>query len=419
MKTVLFNVVMTFTVITMSCGRPPAHSINENFVLNLAQTQPEEQIPILAWYGVQEHTVERYLELKASGITHDFTHILPNVDVVATALDAAEKAGIKIMFYCPELKNEPEETVKRFKDHPALAGYFLADEPGPGFFPQLGEWVRRVRAVDENHFCYANLLPNWAPQWALGTDNYREHVQLYIKDVPTQILSFDHYPVLAEPSGNRILRSEWYDNLEVFSDEARKAGKPFWAFALTVAHGPYPIPTRAEIRLQVYSNLAYGAQGIQYFTYWTPKVNNEDFHHAPIDCETGKRTEIYDYIKEINLEIKHLSSVFLNSQVISIAHTGENIPQGTKRLEKLPDIIKTFEVEGEGAIVSVLQKDGKSYLVVVNRDFKNNMKVKIEGEHGLQRILKDGIIVPASAYISDMAVDPGDVLIFCWNTGDD
>ena len=124
---------------------------------------------------------------------------------------------------------------------------------------------------------------------------------------------------------------------------------------------------------------------------------------------------MFDYIKEINREIKNLSGVFLNARVVSVAHTGENIPPGTTRLEKLPDVVKTFETEGEGAVVSVMQKEGKSYMVVVNRDFKNNMTVKIEGEPGLQRVLKDGTMVPAAAYISTMVVAPGDVLIYCWN----
>ena len=84
--------------------------------------------------------------------------------------------------------------------------------------------------------------------------------------MPLQLLSFDHYPVVGD-----TCRPEWYENLEIFSDEARKAGKPFWAFSLATSHGPNPVPTPAMLRLQVYSDLAYVAQGIQYFTYWTPQ----------------------------------------------------------------------------------------------------------------------------------------------------
>jgi hypothetical protein len=371
-----------------------------------------KQLPILAWYGVSpgESTVERYRELKESGITHNFT-FFSSVDELAIAMEAAKEAGIKMIIHCPELEKEPERIVSRFKDHPALAGYFLRDEPGCSAFAELGQWAKRIQTVDNQHFCYLNLFPNYALPDLLGTETYREYVQQFIQNVPLQLLSFDHYPVVADASGERSLRDMWYENLEIFSDEARKAGKPFWAFALTVAHEPYPIPTLAELRLQVYSNLAYGAQGIQYFTYWTPEAGTWDFHHAPIDFDTKKRTEVYDKIKLLNAEIKNLSSVFMNARVVSVGHTGADIPKGTNRLGKLPDAIKSFEVEG-GAVVSVLEKENQSFLVIVNRDLKNSITVKIEGDPKLQRVLKDGTIVPADKYAGQLMVDPGDVLIF-------
>jgi len=330
------------------------------------------------------------------------------------AMESAQKAGVKMIIHCPELEKEPEEIVRRFKDHPALAGYFLRDEPGLADFPALGNWVRRIQAVDDTHFCYLNLFPNYASREALGTETYREYIQRFIKEVPLPLLSFDHYPVIEDETGKRSLRPEFYENLEIFSDEARKSGKPFWAFALTVAHKPYPVPTPAEIRLQVNSNLAYGAQGIQYFTYWTPQPGTWDFHHAPIDYETQKRTEIYDYITEINREISALSDVFLHAEVISVSHTGTHIPSGTRRLEQLPDVITKFETEGAGAITSVLRKGSQLFFVVVNRDFQEPLTLTIEGKSQLRRVLKDGSRVPASAYVSTFPIAPGDMVVYSW-----
>jgi len=383
---------------------------------HLALSQSINQIPVVAWGGIpsNETTVERYVELREAG----FTHVIQPMDAdsLAIAMDIAAEVGIKMFVHCPELKTETEKIVKRFMNHPAIAGYYITDEPGRSAFPALGEWVRKIQAIDNQHFCYINLYPNFARY--LETETYQEHLHLFIEEVPVPILSFDHYPVFLDQTGNRVLRLEWYENLEIFSDKARKAEKPFWAFALSVEHYhrsyKYPIPTLEELRLQVFSDLVYGAQGIQYFKYWG-SLGRNDFYYAPIESRTKKRTEVYDYIKEINTEIKNLSSIFLDAKVVSVGHTGEIIPPGTKRLEFLPDVIKTFETEGAGAVVSVLQKDGKSYLAIVNRDFKNKMKVKIEGEPGLQRVLKDGSTVPASAYINTMTVAPGDILIYCWN----
>ena len=54
---------------------------------------------------------------------------LPNADAVAKALDIAQAAGVKLLIHCPELEREPEQTVARFRTHPALEGFHLRDEP--------------------------------------------------------------------------------------------------------------------------------------------------------------------------------------------------------------------------------------------------------------------------------------------------
>lgn len=380
-------------------------------------------MPILAWVGVPEDetTVERFRELKESGININFSWYA-NIGAVEKALDVAQKAGVKLLFSCPELKSEPEKTVKRVMKHPALSGYHLIDEPTASAFPELGEWVKRIQAVDKQHYCYINLLPNYASAEQLfgkdyevkpGKDVYADHIDVFLQQVPVPFISLDHYPVV-EKNGARTLRPEFYRNLEIVAAASQKRGLPFWAFSLAVAHSPYPIPTVAEIKLQLFSNLAYGAQALQYFTYWTPAVNpNWDFHHAPIGLD-GKRTEIYDYIKSVNEEIQHFAPVFLGAKLISVSHTGNQVPAGTKRLDKLPGEIKLLETSEAGAIVSLLEKENQQFLVIVNRDFQKPMRLTMVADNNVKRVLKDGTIVAASSYTSTLAVDPGDVMIYTW-----
>lgn len=385
------------------------------------QTQPTQattpkiestgELPILAWHSIpaDSTTLERFLEMKNIGINMHFSGY-PDADAMERALDLAEQAGIKVIVSCPELNEEPEKTVTRFMNHPALAGYFLRDEPNTSAFPELAAWAKRIRATDDNHFCYLNLLPTYAPLEALQAESYRDYVHRFDQEVPLQLLSFDHYPIVGDN-----YRPDWYENLEIFSDEARKAGKPFWAFALATAHDPYPIPDLGHLRLQMYSNLAYGAQGLQYFTYWTPGKNpNWNFHHGPIGLD-GKRTDVYDKIKTLNTELHALSGVFLGAEVLSVRHTGDSIPQGTVALTELPAQVKSLETEGEGAVVSLLQNKDKQFLVIVNRDFKNRMQLHIELAPEVKRILKDGSIVDASLYSDTMMVDPGDAMIYMLN----
>lgn len=398
----------------------PATSMNVRAQERLSS---DEEIPVLAWIGVPERetTIERFRELKASGININFSNY-SSVEAVEKALDIAKRTGVKLMPSCPELKSEPEKTVKRLMKHPALFGYHLRDEPNATDFPDLATWMKRIQSVDKQHPCYINLFPNYASAAQLfgkdytlqpDKDVYEDHVDVFLREVPVPFISFDHYPAI-EKNGNLMLRPEWYKNLEIIAAASKKSNLPFWAFALSVAHGPYPVTTLAQVRLQMYSNLAYGAQALQYFTYWNPRINAAwDYHHAPIGLD-NKRTEVYDCIQQVNRELQNLAAVFLHAKLISVAHTGRHIPLGTRRIDKLPEPIKVLETSEGGAVVSILEKKNRKFLVIVNRDLLNSMRLTTVPDEKVSRVLKDGTLVNATAYTNTLEVEPGDAIIFTW-----
>ncbi len=373
------------------------------------------QFPILAWYSIPEGetSVARYKEMKEAGITHSLT-FFSNCDSLLKALDAADAAGIKMLVNCHELKTDPEKTVKQVMDHPAVAGYHLYDEPPMHMYKELGKWAKRIQSVDSKHFCYINLLPNFAdPKEQLGTNDYKEYISECTKYIPLQFLSFDYYPVLKDR-----LSKTWYQNLEQISNEAKRIGKPFWAFALTTNYDEDHLTpqTLASLRLQVYSNLAYGAQGIQYFTYWSATSANapsgEDQRGAPISA-AGKRSVVYDRVKQMSSEIKNLTGVFLDAKMLWVRHTGKGmIPPGTIRLTKLPKEIKVLDAHGAPLLVSLLEKEDNYFLVVVNKDFLNSIQLTFYGDETVEKVQKDGTTVPASVYDTTMELEPGDAAIY-------
>ena len=370
----------------------------------------ESPLPILAWGGPPQDqtTVERYRELAEAGFTHNYSGF-GNAEATVRALDVAQAAGVKLIPSLPELTSNPEGAVKRLKGHPALGGYYLRDEPSASDFEGLATWAKRIQAVDEKHPCYINLFPTYATPDQLGAPNYREYVGRFLKQVPVPILSFDHYPVV----GQR-LRPDWYENLEIISAAARAEKKPFWAFALAVAHGLYPVPTVAHLRVQAYSNLAYGAQGLQYFTYWTTKSDTWDFHEGPIGLD-GKRTATYERVREVNREVQALRGVFVGSHVVAVGHTGNNLPPGTKAFAAAAPV-KSLETKGQGAAVSVLAKGDRKFLVAVNRDFAQSvtLRITLDPTAKAMRVEKDGALHPVNDGAVDAEVAPGDVAILTW-----
>jgi hypothetical protein len=294
----------------------------------------------------------------------------------------------------------------------------VRDEPPASEFAKMAAQVKRIQAVDDRHPCYINLFPNYATTGEagqLGTVTYHEYVDRFVREVPVSFISFDHYPVL-DGLGAEAADGGWYENLEVISAAARKADKSFWAFARSVAFGAHSPATPAHLRVQVYSNLAYGAQGIQYFTYCTPRPDGEGttFRDGPITVD-GKRTVVYDHVKQMNREIQGLRGVFLGAKVLSLGHTGKELPKGTRRCEPAAPV-KEVTTEGAGAIVSRLSNTGRQFLVLVNRDVNGPMlvTVQLDGSALARRVEKDSSLRPIVGTRFEARIEPGDVCVLTW-----
>ena len=406
-------------------------------IASLGQAMSQEKlkqtglIPVMSWGGIaqSEVSVSSYKKLKDVGVNIDIA-FFSSSDAIATALDAAAKAGIKLMISCPELKAEPEKTVNRFKNHPALEGYYLSDEPFKVQFQELADWQKRIKSADGNHYCFVNLLPNInSNQSKFGTKDYKEYIDSFDNLFPAPYISFDFYPVV-----DGGLHPRWFENLEFFANKYKTEGRPYWAFALTTSYLAYSddavqpslndfyqlynsykpektfvhdIPTLASLRLQIYADLAYGAQGIEYWSF-------RGFG-SPLDAQ-GKRTIVFDHLQKVSNEIQQLSGVFLGAKILSVAQTGMDIPRETTRLSLLPKPIKLLETIGEGAVVSVLENGNNTFVVIVNRDFKNAMKLIISTDDSVKKVLKDGSLIPATEYANSTEVEPGDVAIYCYPT---
>ncbi|UCD52928.1 MAG: hypothetical protein JSW27_09870, partial [Phycisphaerales bacterium] len=263
---------------------------------------PAARVPILAWHSIPEDelSIDRFRELAGMGLTHSLMHYSPAGN--ARALDLAAQAGVKL-FVGDGRFSQPGEELRRaaesYRDHPALAGYLLRDEPSVGAFAALATARDALKAIDPVHWSYVNLLPTYASPTQLGCATYPEHVRRFMLEFRPEVLSFDHYPIL---EGDR-LRGDYFQNLEWIRQSSLEFGTPFWAFALTCPHKPYPMPTLGHIRFQTWSNFAYGAKGLQYFTYWTPQPGTWDFHDAPIKLD-GTRSATWEILKAFNEEVQ-------------------------------------------------------------------------------------------------------------------
>ena len=369
---------------------------------------PEKgEMPILAWYSIPDSacSVQRYEELRNAGFTATFPH-LNTLAEVDRALAVCKQTNVKLLVKCDELWNKTAETVNYLKKNPYVLAYFLRDEPVCKDFANYGAKVKEIQTLDPERSCYINLLPDCGAT-ALGAP-YPEYVERGIKELGIKIVSFDIYPIRYDG-----ILNTWYYQLETVSAAARKANLPFWAFALLTTHGNYPTPTLASLRLQLYSDLAYGAQCLQYFTYWNPIDVTYDYRFAPISVN-GKRTFIYDLVKQMNHEIQQVAGVFLGAKVESVRHLGDRMPIGIMRLTTLPKGFNVIDTHGTHALVSQLNNDGRHYVVIQNCELENSMMLTLSMAPNMKRVLKDGTITNAALYDNTTRLDPGDIEIYTY-----
>jgi hypothetical protein len=402
----VFLAIATLTIIANGADlSKPHHFVNPT----------GKQFPIMTWHSVpaNEATPERYREMADAGFNMSFSNF-EKAEQLEKALKACDGTGIKLMAACGELHTKTAETIKRFKGNKNVAGWFLRDEPICDGFPDMTKLADSIRTADDSHVLYLNLLPYTSGE-ALHCKDYRDYVARFIKEVGIGLVSFDMYPVITN-GGYLHLKKEYYETLETISSEAAKAGQPFWAFSLSTPHSTfesqYPVPTRHSLRLQIFSDLAYGAQGIQYFTYWNPGKSDFVYYNAPIT--DGVRTEVWDMLGELNREVQRLSWVFLGDKVVNVAHTGDSIPIGTKPLTSLPRQITEVKSSGTGVLVSQLQNGKNHFLMVVNRDIVNRQQVTVKTTPTVNRVMPSGKTVKASLYSSSLWLDPGDYLLYQW-----
>lgn len=365
-----------------------------------------DSMPIISFYGAiiwQKLTVDEYAAMKDCGFTHSL-NFYETIDTALNDLQVANNAGVKIYVYSQQLLNNPASAVARLKNSPALAGYFLVDEPKATDISKYVNMVNTIKRVDSGHGCYINLLPYYGKEMLkdMAAQSYRAYLQA-ASQISLPQISFDFYPVTKEG----LREDTWFYTLSEIREESLRTGRPFWGFVLCTPHSVYPQPTLATLRLQAYVNLVYGAQAIQYFTYKTPQDKSYDFHNAPIELN-GRKTKTYLLVKQMNVELKNVSKLFYGATVTSIGHLIK-IPSGTQRA-KTPSGVKRIKVVGNGgAVVTTFSNKGHKYLAVVNKDYEKSMTMEIVFTSAAKHIDKKlAETTPKSAY----TVEPGDICLF-------
>jgi hypothetical protein len=329
--------------------------------------EPTEFFPIMAWDNVPNDPAV-LAKMRDCGLT--VAGFVP-----PAALDACQAAGLKAIVSDARVSGydwptvDPKaarakvtELVAQVRNHPAVYGYYLRDEPPAGFFPGLAAVSSVVKELHPGVWPYINLFPNYADAGQLGTKTYDEYVEKFITDCQPPILSYDHYAIL-EGGG---MRGEYFANLESMRRAAVKHKLPFWQIVLSLGCLSYREPSAADMRFQVYTSLAYGARGLAYFKYFTPGVGN--FRNGPID-QFGHETPMWHTMRQVNLQVGKLASTLLKLSSDRVYHFG-NLPAGCTGPD---DKCLVKAIGGNVLVGDFTHSDGTRYTMIVNKDLDRSI----------------------------------------------
>ncbi|MFH0981780.1 MAG: hypothetical protein V2A79_09600 [Planctomycetota bacterium] len=381
----------------------------------LAASEPTLDPPFIIslWCGPdRKHTtVEAYKTVADCG----FNLVLPPGDGWAVdlktsrqILDICQQVGLKALVAdsrlvnnegrhrikpaAPDFAKTLDAVVADYSGHPALAGYYVEDEPSAKDFPDLAGIFRRLREKDPKHFAYVNLFPSYAGNDRLGSRNFEDHVATFVEKVRPAIVSWDHYQQMSNNKG-----PDYFSDMEDVRKVCVKSGTPYFQIILLTPHGGYRDPSEADLRWQAYTTLCYGAHGIMYFTYWPvigPGIVGPD----------GKPGPKYDIVKRINMRLKAMAPTLVKLKSAGVYHS-EPLPKGT---QKLADAVPVRKMEGGAMVLGWLKDEaGADYLFLVNRSFKDKIKAQLALDAAVktvEEISQETGKPQAAAYAADTRV---------------
>ncbi len=311
------------------------------------------------------------------------------------ALKVAKNAGLKYLvtdrrFYPAYEKvferADAERLAQDYRSLPAdlratLYGYALCDEPHytNEHLRNVSDWKWFLERADPEKLVYVNLVASYAPSYNWGgfkggredgilDDNgkhsYEQYLSSYIDSLRPAVVSFDHYPFF---KGGKMRRDYFY-NLAIIRERA--AGKPFWAYPMTVDHLTYADPDEAQLNFMYFCPVAYGAKGLVAFCFWAPN-DEKDYRLSLID-RAGKPTVKYPIVQRLNLYIKRfLGPIVMNAQLPAVFHASR-FPAGQQFINDTISVGTKLirSSENKNLLLGVFKTKTVTYLLIVNKDLQ-------------------------------------------------
>lgn len=355
--------------------------------------------------GLPQVTKSALEEMKDCGFNAAIALISKYSTVAEPEVDFFEDTGIGLIASYSRLTLNSADgkdiaCINLLKNKPGLVGWYFKDEPLYEEFESLSETYKKLLKLDPKHMFLITLVGGPVQKFmnpyfydtdiekdSTGNQIYEEFLNKYQDLFKPPVFSYDLYPVRTDNNGDLYLYTDrFYSDFEIFSRMAKKTGRPFWAFCQSEAYhvkdslAGCPAPKEEYLRYEAFSALAYGAQGIQYWTYGQNQDNETETYLTALvgklpDGSIGK-TEYWYYARTVNAEIKKFTSVFLGCELISAVL----ISSSERDAITLPawGPFTSIQAVSGGALVTVIKNGNMNYAVIVNSSPLDSAKLLVE-----------------------------------------
>lgn len=325
---------------------------------------------VIGGYVGPHQTIEQYRLYREAGFTTVLDYPWEGDKYQKTLELAQQVGGLDVIFSIDQmfLTHKPEpfvpyERIAKFiqevKQNKVVLGYNLFDEPQERQVALLVAAGKYVRSLDPERLTWISFFLH----------NDRLARKLLTQFVPS-VISAPHYPY----RGKDDHLEEFYQILETYREIALQNKVPLWLYVQS-ASWPWPQnrdddrrpPNAAEIRMQVYSDLAYGAKGIWYFTYATPG-HTKQFTSVILDTEDRVKPG-YAGIKTINAEILALAPHLMTLTSVEVMHVNPNF-KGVKPFAANSVI---SGIKADNLLVGFFKNSsGSNFFMLVNKRTKSS-----------------------------------------------
>ena len=249
-----------------------------------------------------------------------------NVEAMKQIIAMFNRNGLKSVVYTSNATNSEmfgNTTLPDFSDCAGFAGLLVWDEPLPttAAMNRLAEyavWFNEVYGESTGEMPFmVNLFPSYAPCFENATGDYKtyaDYIKAYCDIVLSKVngtksLSTDTYPIMADGT----LKENFLYDLAVL----KAYGMDYDAFVHACLQSSgwgegnttqNKAPTEEQMRLQLYTALAFGMDSVSWYTY-SPS-NDNITNQSPVDFAGNKNEAIYNAMQAVNADLATFGALY-------------------------------------------------------------------------------------------------------------